>query len=146
MGVLGPKVDKAAAGIALVEQFNSKKERFELIEQDVQSAAAIANVVSMTAVTAGFIPFVGVAANTLAGTMTLLRISADLKKGKKISTGDVLALAGNVLGIVGNIMFLRSITLGAPIVAGRAVIGGIASILSSDTARKIYEEVVDPLF
>lgn len=143
---LGPKVDKTSAGIALVEQYNSKKEKFELIEQGAQTAAAVATVVSITAVTPGFIPFVGVAANTLAGTMTLMKISADLIDGKKISRGDRLALAGNVLGIVGSIMFLGSITAGAPVIAGLAVVTSILSIMNSDTAGKIYEEIVDPLF
>lgn len=138
-------VNNAGAAAAIHDQFNSDKTGFSLVIQTAQTTTAIASVVSITHFPVGAVPFINIVTNTLSGTVTFLKIAADLKEGVKIKRGDVISLAGSVAGIVAAFAILA----GAPIVAGGATAFGISatlySIVSSDLAKAAYDKMA-PLF
>ncbi|UTL92226.1 hypothetical protein [Pseudomonas fluorescens] len=145
-------IDKAAkpisqtgAAAAIHDQFTTDKTGFSLVVQTAQTTTAIASVVSITHFPIGAVPFINIVTNTLAGTVTFLKIAADFKEGVEIKGGDVISLAGNVAGIVASFAILA----GAPFIAGGATVFGISatvySIVSSDLAQAAYDKMA-PLF
>jgi hypothetical protein len=143
---VNPKVSDVAASAALIDQFNSNEEGFALVNQSAQTAASVANVVSITAITAGFIPFVSINANVFAGTLTFLKISADLKAGKPLSPGDAFALLGNVAGIVAGGLILAGTAIGVGAVGGIAIFAGVGSIVNTAVAKSVFEKFIQPLW
>ena len=146
VGYLSPVLARGTAATALVDQFNSNREGFELISQGAQTSASVASIVSITAITPGFIPFVSITANVFAGTLTFLKITAEVKEGKPIQSGDAFALIGNVAGVVAGVFILGGISTGAVVVGGLAIMAGVGSLIQSDAAKNLYKMVVQPLF
>ncbi|MDD2075349.1 hypothetical protein NPS45_16160, partial [Pseudomonas putida] len=113
--------------------------------QTAQTTTAIASVVSVTHLPIGAVPFINIVTNTLSGTVTFLKVAADLKEGAKIKSGDVISLASNVAGIVASFAILA----GAPLIAGGATVVGVTatlySIFNSDLAKAAYDKMA-PLF
>ncbi|OBX62943.1 hypothetical protein A9Z63_12560 [Moraxella lacunata] len=54
----------------------------------------------------------------MAATITTAKIMSDLKNGNTVSTGDVMAVTGNVLTFVGTMGLLAGATVSAPVVVG----------------------------
>jgi hypothetical protein len=146
MEIFAAHIGKGAAGTALIDQFNTNKNGFSLINQCAQTAAAVSSVASITAVTAGFMPFVSMSAHTLAGTTTFLKIIAESNAEESLKNGDILSLVGNVAGAVGSIILLGGITAGSTPLAFAAIVIGGASILSSNAAKTFYENVILPFW
>lgn len=145
VGYVGDGVGGAAGTTAVVEQFNSDKNGFSLINQQAQTGATIANVLSIVGVMGGFVPFLNVATNTLAGTITFLKITAEYKDAGEFSAGDVISLVGNVAGGVAAFTLLAGfgpVSLGLTVVA---VAASAAGLINSDTARLIHDTLVQPL-
>lgn len=138
-------VNNAGAAAAIHDQFNSDKTGYSLIVQTAQTAATVASVLSITHLPVGAVPFINIVTNTLSGTVTFLKISADMKEGEEIKGGDVINLVGNAAGIIASFAILA----GAPFIAGGAAVAGVTasiySVFSSDLAKAAYEKMA-PLF
>jgi len=145
VGYVGDSVGATAGATAIVEQFNSDKNGFSLVNQQAQTGATIANVLSIVGVMGGVVPFLNVATNTLAGTITFLKITAEYKDTGEFGVGDVISLIGNVAGGVAAFTLLAGfgpVSLGFTVVA---VAASTAGLVNSDTARVIHDTLVAPL-
>lgn len=107
-------INQTGGAAAIHDQFNTDKTGFSLVIQTAQTTTAIASVVSVTHLPIGAVPFINIVTNTLSGTVTFLKVAADLKEGAEIKSGDVISLASNVAGIVASFAILA----GAPLIAG----------------------------
>jgi hypothetical protein len=147
-------VEGGVAGVnganALVDQFNSDKTGFVLVHQSLQTGAAVVSVLSITKLTAGFVPFLNVTTNTVAGTTTFLKIVAQYRgaaEGKdKFQTGDIISLVGNVAGVAASFLLLAGF---APLSMGFtavAVTAAVTGLITSDTAKQIHDSVLVPLW
>ncbi|MDO7910052.1 hypothetical protein ACQKO6_15640 [Pseudomonas monteilii] len=138
-------VNKASATSAIVDQYNTDKTGFALVNQGLQTASVVASVMSITRITTGFVPFVNVQANLLAGTTTFLKIVADVKEGKRIESGDRLALMGNVAGIVAAVAILGGARV---LAAGSTFVGigiNVVGLYESGVLKALQEKVLSPL-
>ncbi|MFK3910325.1 hypothetical protein ACI2KC_17020 [Pseudomonas monteilii] len=138
-------VNKASATSAIVDQYNTDKTGFALVNQGLQTASVVASVISITRITTGFVPFVNVQANLLAGTTTFLKIVADVKEGKRIESGDRLALIGNVAGIVAAVAILGGARV---LAAGSTFVGigiNVVGLYESGVLKALQEKVLSPL-
>lgn len=135
----------AGAAAAIHDQFRTDKNGFSLIVQGTQTGSAIASVISITQLTTGAVPFINVVTNTLAGTVTFLKIVAEYKTTKKFDQGDIISLVGNVAGVVAGFALLA----GAPItaVAFTAVAVGAAfyGTVNSGMVKYAHDRVVVPI-
>ncbi|WP_052352416.1 hypothetical protein [Pseudomonas sp. CK-NBRI-02] len=104
LGYVDKPVGAAAAGASLVDQYNSDKTGFALVNQSAQTGAAVANVTSIVRLTAGFTPFLNIKMNTFAATTVFLKITAQYRRHGNVNPGDVLSIVGNVAGIVGSLI------------------------------------------
>lgn len=138
-------INQTGGAAAIHDQFNTDKTGFSLVIQTAQTTTAIASVVSVTHLPIGAVPFINIVTNTLSGTVTFLKVAADLKEGAEIKSGDVISLASNVAGIVASFAILA----GAPLIAGGATVVGVTatlySIFNSDLAKAAYDKMA-PLF
>ncbi|MGC1332044.1 hypothetical protein [Pseudomonas sp.] len=145
VGYVGDGVGGAAGATAVVEQFNSDKQGFALVNQHAQTGAAVANVLSIVSVMGGFVPFLNIATNTFAGTTTFLKITAEYQDTRQFSVGDVISLVGNVAGTAAAFTFLAGFgpaSLGFTAVAvGASALG----LVTCDTARMIHDAVIAPI-
>ncbi|MFF7709376.1 hypothetical protein [Pseudomonas sp. NPDC007930] len=144
--IFAAHIGKAGAATALIDQFNSSSEGFTLINQCAQTTAAVASVLSITAITPGLMPFVSTSAHILAGTTTLLKIVADSQTTKGFKWGDVASLFGNVVGVVASVTLLAGTTVGAVPLAGFAILAGGAALINSNVAENLYNNVLKPLW
>lgn len=123
-------VDTAANGSSalntMIQSANTGTSKYELVNNIGQIVASVTAMVPILAP-------IGLQTNTLAGTMTFLKILVDVKAGKSISAGDVLSLVGNVAGIVATVTVLAGIAPSVTVVAG-----GVA-ILAAATGVVIAE-------
>ncbi|MFJ4114109.1 hypothetical protein [Pseudomonas sp. NPDC089758] len=137
---------QAGAASAVHDQFNTDKKGFSLVVQGAQTSTAVASVLSVTLMTAGAVPFINIATNTLAGTVTFLKIVAEYNSKKELQIGDYVSLVGNVAGVVAGFALL----LGSPLTAGffTAVSLGASLIgtYNSELAKKIQKTAIDPIF
>lgn len=136
---------QAGAASAVHDQFNTDKEGFALVVQSAQTSTAIASVLSVNQMTAGAVPFINIATNSLAATVTFLKIVAEYRSDQKLNHGDVVSLVGNVAGVVAGF----AISLGGPVTAGifTAVSLGASLIgaYNSDLAEKIHTTATDSI-
>lgn len=144
--IFAAHVGKGVAATALVDQYNTNKTGFSLINQCAQTSAAVASVASITTITTGFMPFLSLSAHVLPGTTTLLKIVAEFNTDDGPDRGDILNLVGNVAGVVGSIVLLGGITAGATPLAFAAITIGGFSILNSDVAKSLYDAVILPFW
>ena len=63
-------------------------------------------------------PVIALMTAPMAATITTAKIMSDLKNGNTVSTGDVMAVTGNVLTFVGTMGLLAGATVSAPVVVG----------------------------
>lgn len=136
----GP-VAGAAGSTLIIDQYNADMKGFELVNQSAQIGAAVASVLSITNLTAGFVPFLNVNTNLLAGTTTFLKIVADYKTNNEFKKGDVIALVGNVAGVVAGITLMAGMTSVGTLFAGAALTANLFGVLSSDTVQNLYQSV-----
>lgn len=140
------KANQTGAAAAIHGQYNTDKKGFSLVAQTGQTATSVASVVSVTQLTPGLLPFINISTNTLAGTITFLKIAADVKAGKQIQLGDVFGLVGNVAGIAASFAVLGG---AAPLTVG--VLTAISltttaySIFDSDLAKALHKNL-GPIF
>jgi len=138
-------INQTGGAAAIHDQFNTDKSGFSLVVQTAQTTTAIASVISVTYFSIGAVPFINIVTNTLSGTVTFLKVAADLKEGAEINSGDIISLAGNVAGIVASFAILA----GAPLIAGGATVVGVTATLystfNSDLAKPAYDKMA-PLF
>lgn len=122
---VGTGTSGAAAADTLIQSSNAGTSQYELVNNAGQ---VVANVV-------GIFPFlapIGMQINTLAGTMTFLKIVADLRDGKEINAGDVLNLVGNAAGIVASVTVVIGGSPSVLAVAGMvAIASGSAGIIGA---------------
>ena len=112
VGYVDKGVVAGAGGTSVVDQFDSDKSGFALVNQGAQTAAVIAGVTSIVKLTDGFVPFLNIATHTLAGTITFLKISAEYKTNQTFQDGDVINLVGNVAGVLGGMTLLAGFPAG----------------------------------
>lgn len=126
VNVVGAGTSGAAAADTIVQSFNSGAQNFELVNNVGQ---VVANVVGIIPILAP----IGIQVNTLAGTMTFLKIQADLRDGKPLNVGDTLNLVGNVAGIVASVMILLAAPPAAVLItAAVAIAASSAGVLTAD--------------
>ena len=145
LGYVEAPVAVGAASTSIVDQYDSDKSGFALVNQSAQTGAAVAGVTQIVKLTAGFTPFLNIKTNTLAATTVLLKITARYQTKKEFETGDVLSLIGNVAGIVGGITLLAGAGSAATVFTGIGVVASAAGILNSDVVGKLYESTVAPV-
>lgn len=142
--VSGP-VSKGGATSALVDQFNTDRTGFTLVNQTAQTGAAVAGVISVTKLTVGFVPFLNISTNTMTGTTTFLKIVAEYKSGEAFKSGDYISLIGNVAGVVAGFALLG----GAIGLAGGFTAVAIGTTLfgvyDSGLAQSIYNNLISPV-
>lgn len=144
--IFAAHIGKGTAATALTDQFNTNKTGFNLINQCAQTVATVTSISSITAVTPGFMPFVSGTAHVFAGTTTFLKIIADSQTEEGFKPGDLLTLTGNVAGVIGSVILLGGLSVGATPLAIAAILIGGASILTSDVARNFLENVIIPFW
>ncbi|MFJ2545630.1 hypothetical protein ACIOVF_04075 [Pseudomonas sp. NPDC087612] len=147
IGVVDKPAATGGAATSLVDQFNSNKNGFQLINQNAQTAATVTGVISVTAMTNGFVPFLNVTTNTFAATTTFLKVTADFKEGKPIQPGDVLSLVGNVVGIAASITIMATaVGTAGLLLTGIAVTVNVLGMINSDAVKNLYKATVQPLW
>lgn len=126
VGFVG-KVDSAAGAInTIMSNHNSGAERFELVNNLGQVVANVTAIVP-------FLAPIGIQTNVLAGTMTVLKITVDIKDGRAPAAGDVLALVGNIAGVVATVGVLASLAPEIAVYAGAvAVLSNVGGIAVTD--------------
>ncbi|MDZ3996247.1 hypothetical protein [Pseudomonas sp. Teo4] len=142
---VGKPGSQAGAAAAVHDQFKTDQKGFSLIVQSTQTGAAVASVLSVTQMTAGSVPFINIATNTLAGTVTFLKIVAEYKSDAKLNHGDVISLVGNAAGVVASFALLAA----APGVAGfftAVAIGAtLFGVYNSELAKNIHDNAIVPI-
>lgn len=123
-------VEKAASGSSavdtMIQSANSGTSKYELVNNGGQIIASVTGMFPILAP-------IAIQTNTLAGTMTFLKIVVDVKDGKSIQTGDVLNLVGNVAGIIASVTILAGVAPTITAVAGAIAIGSaIAGVVTAD--------------
>lgn len=139
------KVEKpgfqAGAAAAIHDQFKTDNQGFSLVVQGSQTAGAIAAVLAVEKMTHSAVPFINIATNTLAGSVTFLKIVAEYKSDKKLNHGDIVSLVGNVAGIVAGFVLLAGFPAAATaftaIALGATLFGAYKSQLAQDINEKI---------
>jgi len=138
LGYIDKPVGVAAAGTSLVDQYNSDKTGFALVNQSAQTGAAVANVTSIVRLTAGLTPFLNIKMNTFAATTVFLKITAQYRRHGNFNPGDVLSIIGNVAGIVGGVILLAgTVKVSLPFVA-IGVGTSVVSVVMSDAAKALH--------
>ncbi|WP_176512980.1 hypothetical protein [Pseudomonas faucium] len=145
MGYVDTPVGVGAAATALTDQYNSDKSGFALVNQSVQTGAAVAGITSIVKLAAGFTPFLNINTNTLAATTVLLKITAQYRTDQTFDEGDILSLVGNVAGVVGGVTLLAGAGRVAGVFTAIGVAANIVGIVNSDTAKNLYQTLVDPI-
>jgi hypothetical protein len=140
------KANQTGAAAAIHGHYNTDKKGFSLVAQTGQTATSVASVVSVTQLTPGLLPFINISTNTLAGTITFLKIAADFKAGKEIQLGDVFGLVGNVAGVAASFAILGG---AAPLTVGLLTAISFTttaySIFDSDLAKTLHKNL-GPIF
>jgi hypothetical protein len=146
LGYVDKPIGVGVAGTSLVDQYNSDKRGFALVNQAAQAGAAVAGVTSIVKLTAGFTPFLNIKTNLLAGTTVFLKITAEYRNHGTFQVGDVISLVGNVAGVLGSVTILAGASsLSVPLTA-IGVGAGVAGIITSDVARNVYQSLVKPVW
>lgn len=146
LGYVENPVGGGAAATALMDQYNSDKSGFALVNQSAQTGAAVAGVTSIVKLTAGFTPMLNIKTNTLAATTVFLKITAQYRTDQTFAKDDVLSLVGNISGVVGSIAFLAG---GGPVAVGFTALGiatNVMGIVSSEVAGKLYQSLIFPVW
>jgi hypothetical protein len=142
---VGSPVSKVGAAAAVHDQFKTDKQGFTLVVQGAQTGSTVASVLSVTQMTAGAVPFINITTNSLAGTVTFLKIVAEYRVNQKLNIGDFVSLVGNVAGVVAGFALL----LGGPVTAGYFTTVSIGATLigtyNSDLARKLKTIATDSI-
>ncbi|WP_321838088.1 hypothetical protein [Pseudomonas kulmbachensis] len=128
IGVINDGATVGSGATAIADQFVVNKQGMELVSQTAQAGAVIASITSVTKLAGPYVPIISMPGNTIAGTITFLKVGVDIREGRKISPGDVLSLVGNVAGIIGTFAIL--VGAGSTIIVGAAVVSAGASLLS----------------
>lgn len=132
----------AAGSTLIVDQFNADMKGFQLVNQSAQAGAAMESVLSITSISPGFVPFLNVVTNTLAGTTTFLKIVADYKTDNEFKRGDVVALIGNVAGVVAGVTLMAGFAGVGVAFAGVALAANFYGVYNSDVVQGLYDGVV----
>lgn len=144
IGVINDGATVGSGATAIADQFIVNKQGMELVSQTAQTGAVIANIASVTKLAGPYVPIISMPGNTIAGTITFLKVGVDIREGRKISSGDVLSLVGNVAGIIATFTVLvgTGSTLVAVAVAVSAV-AGLLSIIGSETFDRVVRSAGD---
>lgn len=130
VGVL-ESTDKQAAKFGavttLISQFTENKDGFELVQQIGGTTTVIGTILEMTTPLRDSTPIFSIPTNTFAGTVTLLKIVADIKEGHAVNAGDVISLLGNAAGIALPIAVL--VGASAPVVGVIYTISTVVTVL-----------------
>lgn len=140
-------VGQINAGTSLVDQYNTDKTGFSLVNQSAQTGVAvIAAVTSVVELTKGMVPFLSIPTNTLAGTVTFLKISAEYKATQTFQSGDVISLVGNVVGVAAGFTLLAAgAGAASTILVGAGVVATLAGVVQSDALKNLYTSLVAPV-
>lgn len=144
IGVINDGATVGSGATAIADQFIVNKQGMELVSQTAQTGAVIASIASVTTLAGPYVPIISMPGNTIAGTITFLKVGVDIREGRKISSGDVLSLVGNVAGIIATFTVLvgTGSTLVAVAVAVSAV-AGLLSIIGSETFDRVVRSAGD---
>ena len=140
IGVINDGATVGSGATAIADQFIVNKQGMELVSQTAQTGAVIASIASVTKLAGPYVPIISMPGNTIAGTITFLKVGVDIREGRKISSGDVLSLVGNVAGIIATFTVL--VGTGSTLVAVSAV-AGLLSIIGSETFDRIVRSAGD---
>ncbi|NQD56786.1 hypothetical protein HP546_15685 [Pseudomonas sp. CM25] len=145
LGYVEAPVAVGAGSTSILDQYNSDKSGYALVNQSAQTGAAVAGVTQIVKLTAGFTPFLNIKTNTLAATTVLLKITAEYQTNQKFEEGDVLSLIGNIAGIVGGITLLAGAGPTALVFTAVGVGANAWGVFNSDVAKKLYHSAIIPV-
>ena len=156
---------------SIVDQYNSNSTGYKLVVESAQTSAASSNIVSIAASVSGAqsvqrvmpsvnlvglgrwlgasVPFFGITTNSYAGSVTFLKITADVfddDPNTRVQIGDVFSLISNVSGVVLSVAVLGASPGVVAVLAGISFVATAGSILSSDSIRSVYEKLVKPVW
>jgi len=143
-GVAKP-VNQTAGAAAIHGQFNTHQKGFSLVVQTTQTASAIASVLSVSQLTTGAVPFINIVTNTLAGSVTFLKIVAEYKSDATFNTGDLVTLTGNAAGVIASFAILAGAPYAGAAFTAVAVATALAGIYDSSLAKAIHNKIA-PIF
>lgn len=146
--------DKQAARFSavttLTSQFASDKEGFQLAQEIGGTTTVIGTVVEMIPALRDSVPVFAIPTNAYAGTITFLKIVADIKGDRKVQAGDIISLVGNAVGVAIPIAVLAGAT--APVMIGLYAASTIISTIglfdfaSSDFMARARDKFLDKLW
>lgn len=92
------------------------------------------------------VPFLSIPSNTLAGTVTFLKISADYKQDGAFQVGDAISLVGNVVGVAAGFTLL-AVGAGAAssVLVGAGAVLSLVGIINSDAISNFYNSLAAPV-
>lgn len=144
IGVVNDGATVASGATAISDQFITNSQGMALVSQSAQTGAVIASITSVTKLAGPYVPIISMPGNTVAGTITFLKIGMDVKEGREINAGDVYSLIGNVAGVMGTFAVLTGAgAFAIGFFAGITVGAGLVSIYQSETFSKIMEAAKD---
>lgn len=145
------KTDKGVGGTyastSLIDQYHTNKNGFELVSQSSQTGVAVvAAVTSIVQLTKGFVPFLNVQTNAVAGTMVFLKITAQYKEKGTFDEGDLVSLVGNVTGVVAGITLLVGSGSAASVFIAAGVGASVYGIVKSQAMSNLFNSMVLPIW
>lgn len=145
------KTDKGVGGTyastSLIDQYHTNKNGFELVSHSSQiGVAVVAAVTSIVQLTKGFVPFLNVQTNAVAGTMVFLKITAQYKEKGTFDEGDLVSLVGNVTGVVAGITLLVGSGSAASVFIAAGVGASVYGIVKSQAMSNLFNSMVLPIW
>ena len=122
-----------SATIAGADSINGAKQEIDKEPESRNDLNTVSNSAQTVAAFGSLNPVIALMTAPMAATITTAKIMSDLKNGNTVSTGDVMAVTGNVLTFVGTMGLLAGATVSAPVVVG---IGFTVTALGALTNNK----------
>ena len=107
-----------SATIAGADSINGAKQEIDKEPESRNDLNTVSNSAQTVAAFGSLNPVIALMTAPMAATITTAKIMSDLKNGNTVSTGDVMAVTGNVLTFVGTMGLLAGATVSAPVVVG----------------------------
>lgn len=107
-----------SATIAGADSINGAKQEIDKEPESRNDLNTVSNSAQTVATFGSLNPVIALMTAPMAATITTAKIMSDLKNGNTVSTGDVMAVTGNVLTFVGTMGLLAGATVSAPVVVG----------------------------
>lgn len=133
VGVLNDGVVIGAGAASISDQFTTGNSGMTLLSQSGQTGAVLADVTAITSLAGPYAPIVSLPANVIAGTITFMKISMDLRDGQQLNDSDVVSLVGNTAGAIATMAVLAGAgAASVGVLTGISIGAGLYTIYNSD--------------